>query len=53
MSSQGVLLVALDSGVFKPEEMALLRSEATAVHDEGDGECAPVVGRAGASAKTA
>jgi hypothetical protein len=48
MSSTGVLLVALDSGAFKPEELALLRSEATAVHDEGDGECAPVMGMAGA-----
>jgi len=51
MSSQGVLLVALDAGAFKPEEMALLRSEASAVHDESDGGCAPVMERAGVKDK--
>lgn len=50
MGSQGVLLLALDPGASKPERFALLRSEATAVHDDGDGECAPPAGRSGAPA---
>ena len=39
MSSKGVILVSVDPDAFRSDELALLRSEATESHEEGDGAC--------------
>jgi len=45
MGSGGVLLVSIDAAAFQPEELALLRSEATGVHDGEEASRTPATAR--------